>query len=200
MNIRPLHTYAGAPRRAPEAGLTGIEVVVSLVLFGLVTSGIVGVLWSVRDSVDRFHRDQLTREAVSAVRAVRGGIRSGAAVYPPTEDGMSLVVGSGDPGGPERCVQWRIVGVALERRAWPSDWPTAGGVGPWHVVTGDVVNRAPPDMAAVPAFALSASANDIAVSILVNNGVDASGTVRVSRRVEASSVSSRGRCSEQPPP
>jgi type II secretory pathway pseudopilin PulG len=185
-----------------ETGLTGIELVVSLVVFGLVTSGIVGVLWSVRASVERFDREHVTSEAVGAVRAVDRGIRSGTALYPPSDDGMSLVVAVGDGTGLVLCVQWRVVGVALEQRNWRSDWRTSGDPGTWRVVADNVVNRAPPGSMAVPAFAFDTatpSATDVDVSILVNHGVDASRTITASRRVEASSVASRGRCSTSPP-
>ena len=212
MGVRPFGVAAG-PRAATrartpcwsdEAGLTGVELVISLVVFGLVTSGIVGVLWSVRASVERFDREQVTSEAVAAVRNVDGGIRSGTALYPPSDDGMSLVVASGpsDGAGWVRCVEWRIVGVALEQRTWRSDWRASGDPGTWRVVAHDVVNRAPPDSMAVPAFAIDTatpSATDVVISIVMNHGIDASRTISVSRRVEAPSVARGGRCSTSPP-
>jgi hypothetical protein len=208
MGVRPFDrcaaTGARSRRWADETGLTGIEVVVSLVVFGLVTSGIVGVLWSVRESVERFDHDQATSEAVAAVRAVDWGIRSGTALYPPSDDGMSVVVAAGSAAGASwvRCVQWRVIGVSLEERSWRSDWRTSGGAGTWRVIAGDVVNRAPPASMAVPAFALDTatpSATDVVVSILMNHGVDASRTISVSRRVAASSMTSEGRCGTPPP-
>jgi len=207
MNDRPLircSTAAGARRASwrGQAGLTGIELAVALVVFGLVASAIIGVLWSVRASAERFDRAAVTREAAAAVRTVDGGIRAGTALYPPSDGGMSLVVAATDHPGWVRCVQWRIVGVALEQRNWRSDWRSSGDVGTWKVVADDVVNRAPPGAMSVPAFALdraTASATDVVVSILVNHGVDSSRTVRVSRRVQASSVAPQGRCSQAPP-
>ncbi|HEY7280458.1 MAG TPA: hypothetical protein VID47_02590 [Actinomycetota bacterium] len=182
--------------------MTGVELVVSLVVLGLVASGIVGVLWSVAGSAERFDRAEVTREAAAAVRAVDGGIRSGTALYPPTDGGMGLVVASAPDArtGVARCEQWRIVGVALERREWRSDWRTSGGVGMWRTVARDVVNRAPPGAMPVPAFAFGTgtAAKDVVVSIVVNHGVDASHSVRVTRRVPVSSVAPEGRCDPVP--
>jgi len=182
---------------AGESGMTIVELSVSMLLLGIVTSAVIGVLLSVQTSFGKeIDRSGANDQARLAVQGLDREIRSGNLLYAPTDGGMNLIVytqtnaTTRNPGN--RCVQWRISGTFLERRDWRTDWRDSGGVSDWRVVAEHVVNRAPPETPStpVPAFVLDTSQASygnriMKVTILSNENASTGKSVRITSSVTA---------------
>jgi len=196
MFARPLAKFFRNRLRG-ESGMTIVELSVSMLLLGIVTSAVVGVLLSVQTSFGReIDRSGSNDQARLAVQGLDREIRSGNLLYAPTDGGMNLIVytqtnaTTRNPGN--RCVQWRISGTFLQRRDWRTDWRDSGYVSDWRVVAEDVVNRAPPESPSAPvaAFVLDTSQASygnriMKVTILSNEHPSGGRTVRIQSSVTA---------------
>lgn len=151
-----------------EAGLTLIELAVTMMLLGIVLGMVVQVMVSVQSSVElQAGRSARNDRLGLAVRALERQIRSGEVLGDPATEadaandiaaGMSIRIRTRSTGTieAERCVQWRIDGTGrLESRAWSPNWLVDGDYTGWQLAVDGVANRAAAP--AVDAFTRSAA-------------------------------------------
>ncbi|MEX2458029.1 MAG: type II secretion system protein [Actinomycetota bacterium] len=146
--------------RRAEAGMTLVEMMVTMSLLGIVATMFLSIMVSVQAGVERqMDRSHDNDQVRLAVQQLDKEIRSGNVLYDPAAETApfaphySLRVytqANADVRTPgNRCVQWRITDGELQRRDWSTADPS-GTVSGWRVVAENVVNVE----LGVPAFVL----------------------------------------------
>jgi len=189
-------------RCADDAGFTLVEVLVASVLLIIVGAIFSDAMISMqRVTVRAAGRSMANDEVRLAMYDLDRQIRSGNVLYDPTSedearigvpDGYALRIytqanaPSRSPG--YRCVQWRVLGGALQTRQWSSEWEVDGVVTDWRTVARSIVNAG----AGTPPFELVAAApfNErlVNVSFLVAAEGNAGRPVRVSASLTGRNV------------
>jgi type II secretory pathway pseudopilin PulG len=135
---------------ARESGMTLIELAVSVGILVIVLGGIMIVLPSIQNSLNRqTNRTQSNDQARLAAEELDREIRSGNLLYDPQYESdpyMSLRIytqaNADTREGGNRCVQWRITEQKLQRRAWSVNWQAENGVvEAWRVVATGIANK-----------------------------------------------------------
>lgn len=132
--------------QANEAGLTLIELLVTMMILSGVTAAAYGVLIQVsKQSRDVQGREQTTTNARLALEQMDRQIRSGNVLYDPALETLpnSMRVYT-QTNGQERCVQWQLTGGKLRSRSWSPTWQTDGLVKTWGVVARGITNTTSP--------------------------------------------------------
>jgi type II secretory pathway component PulJ len=180
-----------------ESGWTILEIVVTMLMFSIVTVIFMSVLASVQGTVNRLSgRSASNDQARLAVEELDREIRSGNVLYDPAlenDAGHGVYAGyslriytqtnaeSRSPGN--QCVQWRVIDQQLQRRAWSVNWRTDGIVTDWRLVAEKIMNQSQ----GVAAFTLDSFAsygNRIVNITILAQGASSSGqTVRISEAV-----------------
>jgi len=143
-----------------EAGFTLVEMLVSMLVFGIVISL---AMAAVIDVMKYSNKVQSTADATSelrqALQVIDRQVRSGNVLFSPAnETSPSTCTAVGASGGtcmriytqangPQRCVQWKVVTdpsdgtrKILQTRSWAQDWQTSGDVSDWRTVASGLVN------------------------------------------------------------
>ena len=157
---RALQRRTGAPA---ESGLTLVEMLVSMIVFGIAMAIVTGAAIAV---VRMSHQAQDSSDAVFAVRqavdTIDRQVRSGNVLWSPQDEatyvttcqGMGTNAGScmrifTQANGNEKCVQWQMLAdssgtYTLRMRSWATTWQTGGAVTGWGVVArGLTMSQAP---------------------------------------------------------
>jgi prepilin-type N-terminal cleavage/methylation domain-containing protein len=150
----------------PDAGVTLIELSITVMLLGIVLAMVVQVMISLQSSVElevgRSTRNDRLRLALDTLERQ---VRSGEVVADPASESdaahgivanMSARIRTnvnGSSGTDYRCVQWRIAGTRLESRRWSPNWRVDADVTGWQLVAEGIVNNT--ISPAVSAFALA---------------------------------------------
>lgn len=145
-------------RRDREAGMTLIEMMISLAILSVVLAIFMALTASVQQGVAKTaDRSVANAEARLALQQIDREVRSGNVFYDPnleTTPNMSLRIyteANFPTRSGHRCIQWRIESNRLESRSW--DPNNIGGTATtWRVIAEDVVNRTLSPT--VPAFSL----------------------------------------------
>jgi prepilin-type N-terminal cleavage/methylation domain-containing protein len=185
--------------RTDEAGMTLVEMLVTMSLLAIVTTMFLSIMASVQSGVERqADRSNDNDQARLAVQELDREIRSGNVLYdpaaeaPPFEPGYSLRVytqtNATTRTPANRCVQWRISGGELQRRDWATANPT-GTVSAWRVVAENLVNHE----LAVPAFVLDTDPTKggriVNVTIVAQSDADSGNPVRISAAISGRNTS-----------
>lgn len=189
----------------PEAGLTVVELSVTLAVLSVAMVMVFSVLDVVQRGVVKVEsRSRGLDEARLAASQIDRQIRSGNVLYTPESSGMSLRVYT-QANGVQKCVQWQVVGRQLQWRSWTTTWVTDGNVSGWRVVADDVANATvvPP----VPLFSLDTSQPEFGqrvmrISILANDDERAGRPARVDLSVTGRNTQSGysgAVCNDVPP-
>ena len=189
----------------PEAGLTVVELSVTLAVLSVAMVMVFSVLDVVQRGVVKVEsRSRGLDEARLAASQIDRQIRSGNVLYTPESSGMSLRVYT-QANGVQKCVQWQVVGRQLQWRSWTTTWVTDGNVSAWRVVADDVANATvvPP----VPLFSLDTSQPEFGqrvmrISILANDDERAGRPARVDLSVTGRNTQSGysgAVCNDVPP-
>lgn len=157
-----------------EAGLTLIELLISMIIFSVVIALSYAALINVqRQTSDTVARADATGNARLALQQIDRQVRSGNVLYSPSAEiipgatGAEQCQASTDAtrpnagtcmrvytqaNGVEKCVQWQVQSVTqvLRVRSWSPAWVTDGQVSDWSTVARSVTNTS-----ATPAFALA---------------------------------------------
>jgi type II secretory pathway pseudopilin PulG len=142
-------------RIAGEAGMTLVELAVSVGILVIALTSFMAVIPSVQNALNRqANRSQSNDQVRLAVEEMDREIRSGNLLYDPKNENdpahgvypyMALRVytqSNADTRIPgNQCVQWRILNDQLQRRAWSPSWQVDGIVEDWRVVASSIVNR-----------------------------------------------------------
>ncbi|MEI2717744.1 MAG: prepilin-type N-terminal cleavage/methylation domain-containing protein [Candidatus Nanopelagicales bacterium] len=152
---------AGAKRTgAGDAGVTLIELLITMAVFSLVIGLIFQGVITVQRMAEESRRDA---ESVSQLRQglaiIDRQVRSGNVLYSPGDEDqvLSTCEGTGTSGscmrvytqanGDERCVQWQVIAdadapgtSALRMRSWSPTWQTDGLTTGWSTVSRGLVN------------------------------------------------------------
>ena len=155
MNRAIAKLRAARRRGGEEAGMTLVELSISILIMSLTLGALFMVLPVVQQAFNReTERSQSNDQARLAVEEMDKEIRSGNLLYDPKNENdpthfiypyMSVRVYTQTnadtriPG--TRCVQWRIYKNNLERRAWASDWQNGGVVEGWRTIATGIVNN-----------------------------------------------------------
>lgn len=189
-----------------EAGMTLVELMVTLSLLGVVSLLFTVTLTSVQKGISReADRSNDNDQVRLAVQQLDRDIRSGNLLYDPaleTDAFYSMRVYTQsfadvlDPGN--RCVEWRLVRDPdgpdhLERRSWGIFWTTDpdGLVSGWRVVATDVVNfdLDPPE----PLFQLDADPQKgsriVVVNVITQSDEDSGSPIRVTASITGRNTS-----------
>jgi type II secretory pathway pseudopilin PulG len=167
---------AAAVRARPDAdaGVTLVETMVSMVVFGVV----IGLTVSVLIMISQQTRDNLARS--DSVESARIGlsqidrlVRSGNLFYDPAASGGMSVRVFTQANGERQCAEWRVQSDGqLRSRSWSPTWQIDGEVSAWVTFARNLVNDAP-GYTATPAFALTTTGQDsqsvLNVRLLVKN-------------------------------
>lgn len=134
-----------------DAGVTLVELLITMIIFSLVMAMTYGVLITVqRQTKDQIARADAVGDARLALQQIDRQVRSGNVLYNPSTEPLPLSMRIyTQANGDQRCVQWQVVGGLLRSRSWSPTWTTDGLVGDWGVVARNVVNTS-----ASPPFAL----------------------------------------------
>jgi prepilin-type N-terminal cleavage/methylation domain-containing protein len=149
--MRSLRNRISAPREEREGGFTLIEMLITMVIFGLAT----GLVVKAVGKVERFASDaQGSADANSEVRLALADIdrqvRSGNVLYSPanevtpttctatgTDAGSCMRVYT-QANGVQRCVQWQVLPdpakpttSLIRSRSWSPTWQTDGSYTSW---------------------------------------------------------------------
>jgi type II secretory pathway pseudopilin PulG len=189
--------------------MTLVELVIALSLLSLVLAIFLPTVWAVQRGFNRqSDRSQSNDQGRLAIEELDREIRSGNVLYNPQScpnypstcndpgngiyPGMALMIYS-QTNAPSRnpgfqCVQWRIVGGQLDRRAWSVDWRNDNNVSVWRIVADHIVNQPnPPNPPVKPAFALDpdpAKGNrTVVVTLMVNENPASGQTVQLQESI-----------------
>jgi type II secretory pathway pseudopilin PulG len=150
--------------------MTLVELTIAMALFSLVMGIFIPTLSTIQKAFEKQSDRSLTNDSARlAAEELDKEIRSGNLLYDPAAEvldptngiypGMSLRVytqtnaDTRDQGN--RCVQWRILGGALQRRDWTTTWQTDGKISAWRLIADHIVNQpSPPTPPITPAFRL----------------------------------------------
>jgi prepilin-type N-terminal cleavage/methylation domain-containing protein len=131
----------------PDAGFSLVELLVVMAI----TSGLMGIVFMVLNTVQLQTRDNLGRvdqvqQAKLGLAQIDRQVRSGNVVVDPDQAGelpRSLRVFT-QTDGVRKCVQWQVHQDGLRFRSWDPGWNTGlGAVEPWRVVARHVRTDAP---------------------------------------------------------
>jgi type II secretory pathway pseudopilin PulG len=173
--------------------MTLVELLVTMSLLLVVGAMFMTILASVQKGVVRqSDRSNDNDQARLAVQELDREIRSGNVLYDPAAEPAPFVAGyslrvytqtnasTRTPGN--QCVQWRITGTQLQRRAWAMTDP-AGTVSAWRIVAENVVNVSQN----VPAFVLdpdtSKGGRIVNVAIVTQTKASSGKPVRISAAI-----------------
>lgn len=147
--------------RRSDAGVTLVEVMVTMALLGIVIPALLGVVMQTQSTYKRASdRSRSNDQAELAVNRLDRLIRSGNFLYDPSTEsdpgsgilpGLSLRVYT-QANSVQKCVQWRITDATLQERSWSPNWQTDGNVTGWWNVAEGVTNTTE-----TPAFSLDPS-------------------------------------------
>lgn len=134
-----------------DAGLTLIELLVSMAIFSGLLAAVYGVLITVqRQSVDVQARETSVGNARIALAQMDRQIRSGNVFFDPNDMSdvdylpKSLRVYT-QSNGDERCVQWQLTDAGVLRtRSWSTTWQTDNNVSAWSNVARGLTNATSP--------------------------------------------------------
>lgn len=138
-------------RHGADQGVTLVELLISMGIFGLALAMTYTVLLSVQAQTrDTTSRADSVGNARIALQQIDRQVRSGNVLYNPASESLPLSMRIyTQANGDQRCVQWQVTGGKLRTRSWSPTWQTDGLVSTWAVVAHDVVNTA-----STPPFAL----------------------------------------------
>ena len=204
-------------RATGEAGMTLVELAVSMAVMAMAATIFITVLWSVQTGVARQQQRSITNDqARLGLQQMDREIRSGNLMYSPAESfatptcgGYACVPGFSvrvytQANAPTRtppfqCVQWIIQNRRLMRRAWePGATASLGG---WRVVAEGIVNR---DLVpTVPAFAIDPTSGGrvLDITLMVNSALGSQQpppTIRVNTSIAIRNQGSGDPCSPVP--
>jgi prepilin-type N-terminal cleavage/methylation domain-containing protein len=143
-------------RPADDAGLTLVELLVTMMVFSVAVSLVYSAVILVqRRTSDAAHSAAAVGELRQALAQIDRQVRSGNVLYSPAGEPEHLASCAGDSTaaagtcmriytqtdvGP-RCIQWQVVADAtrpgrslLRSRSWAPDWTTTGSVSGWETV------------------------------------------------------------------
>ena len=140
-------------RRAPqgEQGYSLIELLIVMIIF----AGLLGIIFSVLNTVQLQTRDSLgrnaqTQQAKLGLSQIDRQVRSGNVLTVPGD--AAAVAGElsnslrvyTQTDGVRRCVQWQVYDRTLRYRSWDPDWslPGGGSIESWRVVARELVDDA----------------------------------------------------------
>lgn len=134
-------------RARGDSGVTMVELLITMTIFGTILAVIYGVLISVqKQTADTVKRADSVDQVRLALSEIDRQVRSGNVLYNPIYEAaigfpMSMRVYT-QANGMQRCVQWQIIGGALRTRGWSTTWQTdpPGAVTPWRTIARNVVN------------------------------------------------------------
>ena len=134
-----------------EAGLTLIELMVTMVILTVVTAVAYSALISIsKQSRDVAGRQETVTQLRNALQQMDRQIRSGNVLYDPVNE-VSLTNGLANSmrvytqtNGVERCVQWHVLNGVLRSRSWSATWQTDGLVSAWSTVARGITNTTSP--------------------------------------------------------
>lgn len=148
-----------------EAGMTLIEISITLLLLGITLGMLFQSLVSVQTSVERqLNRTSRNDRLRLALHAIERQVRSGNVFSDPATandpangiaPGMSVRVftqADADSTTDSVCIQWRIHDEKLESREWSPRWRTDNNITGWRTVAEGIRNQT--SSPSVPAFVL----------------------------------------------
>lgn len=138
-------------RRRDEAGVSVVEVVVTLALLAVILAIFSSQMVAMFDRVHTAGRRSESNDAVRlAVQELDRQVRSGNVIHDPAAEdpaGLSLRIytqtNAHTATDESRCVQWRVDSGRLETRSWSHDYNATNGTGwktEWRVVAEHVRN------------------------------------------------------------
>lgn len=143
--------WRGRRDRQRDAGMTLVELLISMMIFSLALAMVYTVLITVqKQTVDQNARADAVGNARLALQQIDRQVRSGNVLYNPATEALPLSMRVyTQANGEQRCVQWQVFDGKLRSRSWSNTWTTDGLVSDWAVVAHQVVNTA-----STPPFAL----------------------------------------------
>ncbi|MDC7120797.1 type II secretion system GspH family protein [Cellulomonas fimi] len=153
------HLHRLRARDARDAGMTLVEMLVSMIVFGLAMVMVASATILVMRTTDEARQSAATvTELRQAVAVIDRQVRSGNVLFSPANEpgfvASCQAVGSNagtcmriftQSNGNEKCVQWQILddgsgtGLAeLRMRSWAVDWQLGGAVSDWSTVARDL--------------------------------------------------------------
>jgi len=137
--------------RRRDAGMTLVEILISMMIFSLALAMVYTVLITVqKQTKDQTSRADSVGNARLALMQIDRQVRSGNVLYNPASESLPLSMRVyTQANGVQRCVQWQVYDRKLRTRSWSTTWQTDGLVSDWAVVAHDVVNTT-----TTPPFAL----------------------------------------------
>lgn len=131
-------------RHRSESGLTLVELLVVVSIFGILLSGVYGVLIIVqRQTADISTRADAVDQARLALDQIDRQVRSGNVLIDPVVDQsawpLSMRVYT-QANGDQRCVQWQLYQGQLRTRSWSSAGLSYSTVSSWAVIARRLVN------------------------------------------------------------
>jgi prepilin-type N-terminal cleavage/methylation domain-containing protein len=148
-------------RDRSDAGFTLIEMLITMVIFGIVLAITMGaVIQAQKYSTQVQDTADATSELRQALAVVDRQVRSGNVLFSPaSETSPSTCTASGASGGTcmriytqsnglNRCVQWQLLTqsgtTVLRSRSWSPNWVSDGSYTGWHVDARNLVPTATP--------------------------------------------------------
>jgi len=131
--------------RREDDGVTLIELLVSMIVFGIVIAAAYTALFVVQTQTkDTLGRADAVQQAKIAVAQMDRQVRSGNVLYDPANEAslgfpMSMRIYT-QANGEEKCVQWQITNSVLKMRSWSPQWQTDNVVSKWVTAARDIAN------------------------------------------------------------
>src|SRR4051812_18028874 len=132
--------------RKDDAGVTLIELLVSMIVFSVVIAAAYTALFMVQTQTkDTMGRADAVQQAKLAVAQMDRQVRSGNVLYDPANESslgfpMSMRIYT-QANGDQKCVQWQITGSSLKMRSWSPQWQTDHDVTAWVTAARDLANQ-----------------------------------------------------------
>lgn len=140
---------AGFRSIRPDAGLSLVELLVTMVMAGVIgTTAVLGITMLMRYQTAVEVREQAQQQAQLAVDQIASQVRSGNVLYQPEDEGdsWSLLLYT-QANGDQKCVEWDFAKSSeiLRSRSWVPTWNDNGFVDPgevteWRTVASGLVN------------------------------------------------------------
>jgi len=128
-----------------DEGVTLIELLVSMTIFGIVIAAAYTALFMVQTQTrDTLGRADAVQQAKIAVAQMDRQVRSGNVLYDRANEAslglpMSMLIYT-QANGEEKCVQWQITNGVLKMRSWSPQWQTDNIVSKWSTAARDIAN------------------------------------------------------------